>query len=167
MSPCDNCRIKSAHYCVTAFRGGPARYYGRSAGPRNGGPTRRCRRRPLPKDSSLFSSCFFVYYSSCRLVVSELMGWTSRAQKRRKREQATAFLSSFSNMTNREWLSRFFSFNVIAAFYLLDVRAFLSARRFSLSLTLPFLLVRFFSPTDNFSFLSAVAFPIRAKGRAE
>lgn len=54
MSPCDNCRIKSTHYCVTIFRGGPARYYGRSAEPRNGGPT-RCRAVDvvLPKDPLL------------------------------------------------------------------------------------------------------------------
>lgn len=41
MNRCDNCRIKSAHYCVIGIRGGIARYYDCSMGPRNGGPTRR------------------------------------------------------------------------------------------------------------------------------
>jgi len=101
MSLCDNCRIKSTHYCVTAFRGGPARYYGHSACPRNGGPTRRRTVDIVLREDSSFGP-----------IASKLME-ISREEKNRESDNLADFSSSFSKMNRpRIVIAWFFSFGI-------------------------------------------------------
>lgn len=116
MSLCDNCRIKSTHYCVTAFRRGPARYYGHSACPRNGGPTRR-----RAVDIVLQKDSFFGP------IASELMGISA---ERRRRGAATAIwqisLLSFPRRRivrdeNSYRVILFFRYIIAALYYIPDI----------------------------------------------
>lgn len=89
MSLCDNCRIKSTHYCVTAFRGGRARYYGHSVCPRNGDPT-RCRADIVLRKDSSFGP-----------IASELMEIS--AERRRRVARATTWQISLLAFPRR-WI---------------------------------------------------------------
>lgn len=109
MSLCDNCRIKSTHYCVTAFRGGPARYYGHSACPHNGGPTRR-----RAVDIVLRKEYDIVLL--LRTHRFRINGNKRRGKKKRSRESDNLadFSSSFSKTMNRSRIviAWFFSFGI-------------------------------------------------------
>lgn len=100
MSLCDNCRIKSTHYCVTAFRGGRARYYGHLVCPRNGNPTRRRADIVLLRKDSFFGP-----------IASELMEIS--AERRRRAARATTRQISLLAFPRR-WIEN--SYRVILFF---------------------------------------------------